>query len=375
MREVNIEMRLVNINSCQPGMRIGKAIYNDKGKVLLTQGSKLTERFITKLKKYHIATIYIEDHASEGIDIVDSIPDILRLEAMEKITEGFKTISEFSSNRTNLQNMLKSGRAMRSFQKVFRDIYSCINTNQDALNLLATTKMHENYVYNHCLNVSIYACQLAIENGLPLKNIEEIGLGAMLHDIGQVYVPLEILNKPDELTKDEYAQVQTHCELGFEMLRKMHEIPVTVAHCALQHHERVDGLGYPRGLKDDEIHKYAKIISVVDVFDALTNPRPYRPAMLPHKGMEILYAGSGTQFDSKQIHLFKNSIALYPPGLTVKLNDGRTGIVTKYNYQAVGRPEIRIIRDEEQIDVTPYEIDLSTIGNQTIEIVEADALL
>ena len=130
MREVNIEMRLVNINSCQPGMRIGKAIYNDKGKVLLTQGSKLTERFITKLKKYHIATIYIEDHASEGIEIVDSIPDIVRLEAMETITEGFKTISEFSSNRTNLQNMLKSGRAMRSFQKVFRDIYSCLNTNQ-----------------------------------------------------------------------------------------------------------------------------------------------------------------------------------------------------------------------------------------------------
>ncbi|MET0785081.1 MAG: HD domain-containing phosphohydrolase, partial [Paenisporosarcina sp.] len=173
----------------------------------------------------------------------------------------------------------------------------------------------------------------------------------------------------------EYKQVQKHCEMGFETLRKIHEIPVTVAHCALQHHERIDGLGYPRGLKDDEIHKYAKIISVVDVFDALTNPRAYRSPMLPHKGMEILYAGSGTQFDSKQIHLFKNSIALYPPGITVNLNDGRTGIVSKYNYQSVGRPEIRIIRNEEQIDVTPYEIDLSVIENLTIEIVNADALL
>ncbi|MET1013705.1 MAG: HD-GYP domain-containing protein [Paenisporosarcina sp.] len=368
-------MRLVNINSCHAGMKLGKAIYNEKGKVLLTQGSELTDRFIAKLKKYHISTIYIEDLASEGIDIVESIPDILRLEAMETITEGFKTISNLNSNRSNLQGMIKSGRAMRSFQKVFRDIYSCLNDNQDALNLLATTKMHENYVYNHCLNVSIYACQLAIENGLPLKNIEEIGLGAMLHDIGKVYVPSEILNKPGELSIDEYKQVQKHCEMGFETLRKIHEIPVTVAHCALQHHERIDGLGYPRGLKDDEIHKYAKIISVVDVFDALTNPRAYRSPMLPHKGMEILYAGSGTQFDSKQIHLFKNSIALYPPGITVNLNDGRTGIVSKYNYQSVGRPEIRIIRNEEQIDVTPYEIDLSVIENLTIEIVNADALL
>jgi putative nucleotidyltransferase with HDIG domain len=368
-------MRLVKINSCQPGMKLGKSIYNERGKVLLTQGSELTERFLVKLKKFHIATIYIEDHTSEGIDIEESIPDIIRLEAMETITEGFKTLYELNAKRSNLQGMIKSGRAMRSFQKVFRDIYSCLNENQSALNLLATTKIHENYVYNHCLNVSIYACQLAIENGLPLKNIEEIGLGAMLHDIGKIYVPPEILNKPGKLSTVEYEQVQKHCEMGFETLRKIHEIPATVAHCALQHHERIDGLGYPRGLKDDEIHKYAKIISVVDVFDALTNPRAYRPPMLPHQGIEILYAGSGTQFDSKQIHLFKNSIALYPPGLTVRLNDGRTGIVSKYNFQSVGRPEIRIIKNEEQIDITPYEIDLSLIGNQTIEIVEADALL
>jgi putative nucleotidyltransferase with HDIG domain len=368
-------MRLVNLDTCESGIKLGKSIYNEKGRVLLSEGTELTDGLIKKLRKYNVSTIYIEDEASEGIEIVEAIPEELRGEAVNKITEGFKTITELSSSKSNIQGMMKSERAVRSFQKIFKDILSCLTGNRNALNLLATTKIHENYVYNHCLNVSIYACQLGIENGLPLRNIEEIGLGAMLHDLGKVYIPLEILNKPGKLTEEEFEQVKSHCELGFEILRKLHEIPLPVAHCALQHHERIDGLGYPRGLKDNEIHKYAKILSVVDVFDAITSTRAYRAAMLPHKAVEILYAGNGTQFDSKQVQLFKDCIAIYPQGLTVKLNDGRTGIVSKYNFGVVGRPEIRIIRDEQNNQVKYYEIDLSAKENLAVEIIEADALI
>ncbi len=368
-------MRLVSLDRCQVGIKLAKPIYNENGRVLLSQGTELTDGLIKKLKKYNISTIYIEDEASEGIEIVESIPEELRLEAVNTITDGFTTLAELRSSRPNLQGMIKSGRAIRSFQKIFRDILSCLTENQTILNLMATTKIHENYLYNHCLNVSIYACQLAIENGLPLKNIEEIGLGATLHDLGMVYLSPGIVNKPGNLSKKEFAEVKLHCELGFETLRKLHELPLTIAHCALQHHERIDGLGYPRGIKDADIHKYAKILSVVDVFDALTSPRLYRPPMLPHKALEVLFAGNGTQFDRKQIQLFKDCIAIYPQGLTVKLNDGRTGIVSKYNFQAAGRPQLRIICDQEQQKVQPYEIDLSIADNLTLEIVEAEALL
>ncbi|OMP66439.1 HD-GYP domain-containing protein [Domibacillus epiphyticus] len=368
-------MRLININRCQSGMKLGKPIYNEKGKVLLTQGAELTDKLISKLKKYNISTIYIEDEASEGIEIVESIPEELRNEAVNVITENFHTIAELHANKPTLQGMMKSDRAVRSFQKTFRDILSSLTDNPHALNLLATTKIQENYLYTHSLNVSIYACQLAIENGLPLKNIEEIGLGAMLHDLGKMFIPPEITNKSEMLTAEEYEQVNSHCELGFDTLRKLDGIPLTVAHCALQHHERMDGTGYPRGLKEDEIHKYAKVISVADVFDDVTSSRNYRSSLLPHKGLEMLYTGSGTQFESKQIELFKGCIAIYPQGLTVELNDGRTGIVSKYNFHSAGRPEIRIIKDEEQKEVKPYEIDLAANEHLTVEIVEADALL
>lgn len=368
-------MRLISLEQCPSGTKLGKAIYNEKGKILLAEGMELTDTYVKKLKKSNITTIYIKDEASEGIEIIESVPEELRMEAIHTIQDGLSDLAQLSVTHPNIQAMMKSGRAIRSFQRIFKGIISSLTENRTAINLLATTKIQEDYVYSHSLNVAIYACQLALENGLPLKDIEEIGLGAMLHDLGKLYVPRDILLKPGKLTDEEFDQVKLHCQLGFDTIRKVYEIPLPVAHCALQHHERIDGSGYPRGLKGDEIHRYAKIISVIDVFDAVTNPRAHRAAILPHKGLELLYSGSGTQFESKQVELFKKCIAIYPQGLTVKLNDGRVGIVSEYHFHSVGRPQIRIIQDEEQQEVKPYEIDLASSENLTLEIVEADALL
>jgi len=368
-------VRLLPLDKCQPGVILGKSIYHENGKALLTKGTKLTDQLIASLKRFHIYTIYIEDEQSEGIEIIESVPEPILIEAMEVITNGLNNIVELNTNHSNFQGMMKSGRVIRSFQKIFRDILGALKDNPTALNLLATTKIHDNHVYTHSLNVAIYACQLAIENGLPLKSIEDIGLGAMLHDIGKMYIQPEILNKPGKLTEDEFELMKTHCQIGFDMLRKVYEIPLTVAHCAFQHHERIDGTGYPRGLKGEEIHKYAKILSVADVFDAVTSHRVYRPALLPHRGLELLYAGVDTQLDRQQVSLFKKCIAIYPQGMTVKLNDGRTGIVTNYNFLSVERPQIRVIKDEEGQDIKPYEMDLASTENIPIEIIDADPLL
>lgn len=368
-------MRLININRCKPGLVLGKPIYNDKGSVLLAKGTKLTEIYIKKLKNYNVYTMCIEDELSEGIDIIESFPEELRVEAVKKISEELNTIADLNTSKPTLQSMINSAKAIKSFQKIFRDILHSLNDNKTALNLLASTKVYDNFLYSHSVNVAIYSCQLALANGLPLKNVEEIGLGALLHDVGKLAIPLEILNKPGKLTSEEYEQVKLHSSVGFDILRKIHEIPLLVSHCALQHHERVDGKGYPRGLKGDEIHIYSKIISVADVFDAVTSYRSYRAPFLPHKAMDLLYSGSGTQFESKQVQLFKGGIAIYPEGITVKLSDGREGIVSKYNYNAIGRPIVRIIKDEESQEIKPYEIDLASLENLSIEIIEADALL
>ncbi|WP_449540159.1 HD-GYP domain-containing protein [Ferdinandcohnia sp. Marseille-Q9671] len=368
-------MRLINIERCYSGLILGQSIYNEKGTVLLAKGTELTEIYIKKLLKYNVNTIYIDDGVSEGIEIIETFPEALRMEAITKITEGLQTIADIQTSKPTLQNMMNSSKAIRGFQRVFQDILQTLTENKTALNLLASTKVYDNYLYSHSVNVAIYSCQLALSNGLPLKKVEEIGLGAILHDVGKLSVPLEVLNKPGKLTYEEYEKVKLHSSIGFDFLRKIHEIPVVISHCALQHHERIDGKGYPRGLKGDEIHPYSKIISVADVFDAVTSQRTYRTALLPHMAMELLYSGSGTQFETEQVRLFKDGIAIYPVGITVTLNDGRTGIVSNYNFNAVGRPEIRIIKDEENQEIEPYEIDLAAYENLSKEIVEADALL
>lgn len=368
-------MRLITLERARTGVILAKSIFHEDGKILLASGTELTDSLIRRLKQFHVFTVYIEDEVSEGIEIVESIPEELRVESIDTITNGLKIITDLNTSSSNIPGMLQTERAVQSFQKVFASISSSLIDNRTALNLLASTKILDNHLYTHSLNVSIYSCQLAIENGLPVKQIQEIGLGALLHDLGKMLIPNEVINKPGRLTKEEFEQVKAHSELGFEILRNVHGIPLTVAHCALQHHERVDGTGYPRGINGDKIHPYAKILSVADVFDAVSTNRSYRPAMLPHKGIEVLYAGADTQFERKQIQLFKGCIAIYPPGLTVKLNDGRMGIVSKYNINAVGRPEIRIIRDEVGETVAPYEIDLARNNNLTLEIIEADALL
>src|SRR5690606_17963818 len=138
-----------------------------------------------------------------------------------------------------------------------------------------------------------YSLAIGLKLGYSEAQLEGLGIGAILHDIGKVAIPLEILNKKGKLSEEEYTLVKEHTTNGFEILRKIEELPLLAAHCAYQHHERLDGSGYPRGLKGDDIHPYAKLLAVTDVFDALTTERSYRKAMLPHIALEVIFSGTG----------------------------------------------------------------------------------
>ncbi|MBD3108214.1 HD-GYP domain-containing protein [Bacillus sp. AGMB 02131] len=184
-------------------------------------------------------------------------------------------------------------------------------------------------------------------------------MGTILHDVGKLKVPREILMKPGELADEEFAIIKKHTEYGFVILKEVKTIPLVVALCAYQHHERLDGTGYPQGLKDEDIHYYAKIIAVADVFDAITSNRVYREAMLPHEGLEILYAGCGRLFDLQIVEAFRSAVAIYPVGVTVELSNRTVGIVKKQNIGLGDRPIIEIIEEDGKKLSSPYVINLS----------------
>lgn len=147
-------------------------------------------------------------------------------------------------------------------------------------------------------------------------------MGSLLHDIGKMMIPPEILHKPGRLTDEEFDIIKNHAKYGFDILRKQGDVPLLSAHCALQHHEKWNGGGYPRGLAGEEIHPYARALAVGDVFDALTTHRVYRRAMLPHEAMEIIYADTNSHFEQSVVETFRRTVAIYPVGVTVKLNSG-----------------------------------------------------
>jgi len=353
-----------------PGMEIAKPIYNEKGGVLIGKGVALTQNMIESLKKRNVVLLYIKDKALEDLEFRNDIPLELRVEATNTIKETFKELSTGTGKRGKSLEAIK----IDKIQSVFKSLLSEIQNTKNAMNLLTNVLVHDDYTFAHSTNVTIYTLAMAVKLGFNEKQLNEIGLGGMLHDIGKCFIPIEILNKRGKLSDEEFEMVKQHTEFGFQILRKEHSVPLLSAHCAFQHHEKIDGSGYPRGLKGKEIHPYAKIMAVADVFDALTSHRSYRKAMLPHEAMEILFAGTHTHFEHQYITVFQKSVATYPEGVTVELNTGETAVVIDYKFEAPARPLVRVIKDPYGNDLkTPYEIDLSKELN--IMITKCDAIM
>ncbi|MFJ8257804.1 HD-GYP domain-containing protein [Peribacillus asahii] len=347
-------MRLLATESLNPGVILGKTIFNEQGNILLGEGITLTEKMINRLMVLNIRFVYIVDEQTADIIPSEPISDQLRMDTFKAIESVFTQLQ--SDNK--LKTKIVVEKAAARFTELVRNITAELKNNKELFTLLGDLFTYDNEIFSHSLNVTLYSLALGIELKLDEKQLDLLGIGAIFHDIGKMIVPEDILRKPGKLTESEFEQVKNHSEYGFMLLKDIHTISLHVAHCAYQHHERIDGLGYPRGIKGNEIHQLAKIISVADVFDAVTSHRVYRKAMLPSEGVEVLYAGAGSQFEVGIIEAFRRAVAIYPNGLTVQLNDGRKGVISGQNIRLGDRPIVRILEEFNHTLNQTYELNL-----------------
>lgn len=347
-------MRLANTRAIRHEPILAQTIYNENGVVLLQQGMHLTKRIMDRLGKQGVTYIYIEDENTSDIHPEPALSEKLRMKATRTLKKVFSNVKE--SDLSKRSYILDRNDA--ELTDVVNQIILEVQGNEKSLSLLSDIYISDDYIFQHSLNVTIYSLAIGVEMGFSRQELISIGVGAMLHDIGKIFIDRDILLKADKLTDAEFAVIKSHAQIGFDFLRQHPDIPGVVAHCAYQHHERLDGSGYPRGIAGEEIHSYAKLIGIADVFDAVTSNRVYREAMLPHEGLEILYAGAINLFDKTLIEAFKKSIAVYPAGLTVGLNWGREGVVLRQNREICDRPVIRILKENGQELAAPYELDL-----------------
>lgn len=353
-------MKLISTRECKPGMKLGRPIYSASGQTLLNHKMELTASMIQRLNAMGYDYIYVDDPSMEGIYIEDSIQletrIALRLSLEQLIDRVTNTPTVLMEGRLSVSELCWDAIHMvvKDLQSPRQDIIMITNVNAPK-----TEKVVGHFIQN-AINVCVYATQIGIQQGIQGKDLMALSMGALLHDIGSLRLSQEILQKPRALTSSEYQHIKQHAELGFQMLKNEPGIPITSALCALMHHERIDGSGYPNGLKGDEIHPFARWIGLVDAYDAMTNPRPYRKAMLPHVAMEILYAGAGTLYDYDKVDFFRKKLAIFPVGLHVTLSTGEQGVVSRVNPDSVHRPVIRILKDALQRELSqPYEIDLA----------------
>ncbi|MBL0386613.1 HD-GYP domain-containing protein [Tumebacillus sp. ITR2] len=347
-------MHITTTQSLQPGAKLGKNIYMSNGNVLLAEGKELSQAMIQRLLDLGISQVYIQDPRTDDLQIQEAVSEETRNRAVRAVYKSFNEMIEARKWTRTVANP----RLGREFRRAFEDILGELRTHRNVMINLTQIYTTDNYLYSHSVNVGIYSAALGLALGLKHDQLLDLGIGAMLHDIGKTQIPMEILMKPGKLTPEEFAIMKEHTTIGYNMLREHPDIPLIAAHCALQHHERLDGSGYPRGLKADEIHLYGQIVGIADVYDALTSHRVYRKAFLPHEALEMLFASSNG-FDHELIRKFRDNVALYPIGLTVVLNTGERAVVVDINTKFPHRPILRVLQNEDGEDIPTREIDLS----------------
>lgn len=334
-------MQRISLHNLKPGMVVARNIYSADGQLMLCADVTLTAAYIKRLLQLEIASVYIKHASFPDLEM----PEILREETRVQTTKNIKKVFE----NVQICNKLE----LSALQPTIQTIVAEITRNRNAMIHLTDVRLYDDYTFAHSVNVCALATMIAVTRDYTPARLGELALGALLHDIGKTLVPLNILNKPGKLSDDEFMIMRTHSEAGFELLRKScAEMSVVPMHVAYQHQERYDGKGYPRGLKEGQIHEYARIVAIADVYDALTSDRPYRKAMLPHQAYEILLASSGTHFDSELLQSFLNHVAIYPVGSTVQLNTGEFGVVTSVPSGLPFLPVIQLIADANKQKLT-----------------------
>lgn len=346
-------MRLLPIKSLQPGMRLAKKIYNEEGLILLSDEVELTASLIKRLSSLGIDFVYISDPRTADIQIPALISEETERMAMQELQSSFLKISSHSLKGLVYPYLGKT------FLNVVETIMKDLGSREDVMIMLGNIHSTDQTLFRHSLNVCIYTLMLGKAFGYSHQELTVLGLGAILHDIGKTKIDPSILHKPERLSSIEFEVMKQHAEIGYKLLKDEPGIPLQAAHCAYQHHERIDGSGYPRGLKGNDIHDYAQWISIADSYDAMTSQRVYNQALLPHQAVEILYAGCGTLYEKQKLEIFRDHVAIYPLGMTVVLNTGEIGVVSKIHPFAPQRPVVRVLHCPNRGELQePYEIDL-----------------
>jgi HD-GYP domain-containing protein (c-di-GMP phosphodiesterase class II) len=339
-------MRFVAVSGLRKGMVLSRDIVGEDCKTLFPANTKLKPDHIDKINRLGFSGVYTEDALCAEILPEPLLPTELYLDAV-RAAKDF--LIEARSPKPDRERRAQGIDRQRS---VVLPIIECLSAKKRRLLDYIDQKPYKEYEYYHATNGMILSLLLGLEMDMDGERLYELGVAALLHDIGAVFLPAEILNRPGTLTEEEFEIVKRHTEKGFAYLHEYFRLSEEASMGALQHHENYDGTGYPNGLKRKQISLVGRIIAVADVYDALVSRRPFRAAMYAGQGLEILEQKSDRKFDPDIVELFARVVAPFPSGVTVQLTNGETAVVFRNSRTRPNRPRlIRADREGAYIDL------------------------
>ena len=266
---------------------------------------------------------------------------------------------------TSMFQEARMGQAVdaESAAPLVEEIANSVMRNPGALISLARLKTKDDYTYMHSVAVCALMIALGRELGLDEAMIREVGTAGLLHDIGKMAIPLEILNKPGKLTDSEFVAVRAHPEAGWKMLQEGRGVSDVALDVCLHHHEKVDGSGYPHRLANDAISLVAKMGAVCDVYDAITSNRPYKAGWAPTESLRKMTEWSNGHFDQTVFRAFVKAVGIYPLGSLVRLQSGRLGVVVAQTGKSLLTPQVKVFfSTRSDAHVQPEIVDLDRPG-------------
>ena len=390
-------MLTIPLAYAQPGMVLALPLYSPRGDLLLNQGVQLQPYMVDYLQHSGFAKVCVRDRETEDLEIKETISGRLRTKATSTVSRIFDTIeaaaTEAPKQLDHIQALVRdSGFKQKllsspEFNDLPRTAEEVMNEalELDLLSSLGTLKSHDDYTFGHCVDVAVTAVVIGRELRFSKDQLRLLAQGAMLHDIGKVFIERAVLNKPSQLDADELQIMQHHPTLGFEMIREA-DMELLPKHVALQHHERQNGSGYPRGLtgtnrvaksrqeRDSSIALIGEVAAVADVYDALTSDRPYRPGLPPDQVAAILASMAGTHLNEEIVRKFLMVLEAFPVGLNVRIVEGRyhnhRGVVTESKPWRMDRPTVRLLSDANGARISPIDVDLE--ADDSMHLVSVD---
>ncbi|MGL1863069.1 MAG: HD-GYP domain-containing protein [Pseudodesulfovibrio sp.] len=385
-------MKKLDIEDLRPGMEVVKLsseIWEHLPSLYNTAGVIQSQEQVTRIQEDGYLHAFIEikvpgQSLDKRLDAMlskrkETIPEKPREPFEKEIAIAQLAYENAMVHARRIVNDAKLGRKV-DYESTVATVDAIVDSavrNPDTLICLSKLSLYDDYTYGHCINVSAISVVFGEFLGMGKEELTALGIAGMMHDLGKTAVPERIINKRARLSDLEFEEIKRHPQYGADLLKRQGDVPDNIIEAVRDHHEKFNGNGYPDKRNRSNTSAMARIISLADVYDALTSKRAYKDAILPNKALAIMYGMRDQDFDPLELQMFIKCLGIFPSGSLVKLNNGFYGVVYESNPNQPLMPKIKIILDQDLHPVPSELVDMAAqqaVGKDNLEILEcADA--